>query len=128
MVRATSGMVAVCYFRCRGDNTPADHLKKENMTEFYEGVRLFRKKQLQPLKRETEDGEERRSGRKPVKGDTKAIGMREQKWRSPYLRVMADEEGPGTKRKMTRKRKSAPIREVRGLWPQEGKRKSQNNP
>lgn len=45
-----------------------DRLETKNMIEFYEGVRLLRKKQLQRLRREMRNGKQRRSGGAITKG------------------------------------------------------------
>lgn len=55
-------MATTSYFRWRGDDEAADHVKKENMTEFYEEVGLLKEKQFLRMRRETKDEEETRSG------------------------------------------------------------------
>lgn len=53
LAREIHCMAAANHFWWQGDNGAANHLEKENMSEFYEGVRLLRKKQLPWVRQET---------------------------------------------------------------------------
>lgn len=79
ITRVVHGFVTASYFIWYRDEKAAKRLEDENMREFYEGVRLLRKKEVQPLRGETRTPVSRSSDgaitdRRPHKSQTARNG------------------------------------------------------